>query len=354
MLFGVFFVCVLQVVGDALWGSKWHEVMEGKGPLMALRIAAFDADIEDFEDDTVQAGPLAVAFKRNIVEALNDSQHAHAIQVSSANVKMVAIRRELQKAPQKQSAKPSTTRARGKIHSGAIADAEPTQIHVRGIGVHGWDGSEDGLGTYEHEDEIRKVFAVFGHVLKVMVRHRVKDGANTSWCLVTMASSEAADAALAAPEVLAGDESLRLTRYDNKQALLSKGGMKQLKQSTRTERGKVAAVVHFFVSPDAISLDEVRRTCGSDLNDVDASSKRIELMEANVRELCENLKRNLGDLSSTLMQPTQGSGAFDIEHGQADTFMPPNGKCAWPATEDWENHPQSTAEVNEWGSWSHK
>ena len=25
------------------------------------------------------------------------------------------------------------------------------QIHVRGIGVEGWDGTEDGVGTYENE-----------------------------------------------------------------------------------------------------------------------------------------------------------------------------------------------------------
>ena len=104
------------------------------------------------------------------------------------------------------------------------------QIHVRGIGVDGWDGTEEGRGTYENEQALAKIFAPFGQCLSVKIRHRidVADGANTSWALVTMATSDAAEAALAAPAVMAGKNKLKLTRFNKKMAKNSQGAMRTL------------------------------------------------------------------------------------------------------------------------------
>ena len=67
------------------------------------------------------------------------------------------------------------------------------QIHVRGIGVEGWDGTEDGVGTYENEDALGQIFAAFGGFVHASIRHRIADGQNTSWALVTMADAESVD-----------------------------------------------------------------------------------------------------------------------------------------------------------------
>jgi Ca2+-binding EF-hand superfamily protein len=109
------------------------------------------------------------------------------------------------------------------------------QLHVRGIGVDGWDGTEDGVGAYESEEALQKIFSAFGRVLFSKIRHRVADGANTSWALITMGNAEAVDAALAAEEVLAGTQPLVVTRFDADQAAASKGGMVQVQEDSNRE-----------------------------------------------------------------------------------------------------------------------
>ena len=86
----------------------------------------------------------------------------------------------------------------------ANGDAAPEQIyriHVRGIGVDGWDGSEAGTGSYENEEALKKIFAEFGEVKAATIRHRIEDGKNTSWALIELDSAEAVDKALAAEQV---------------------------------------------------------------------------------------------------------------------------------------------------------
>ena len=41
---------------------------------------------------------------------------------------------------------------------------------MRGIGVHNWDGTLDGTGTYEDKDQLKALFKNFGEVLAVVVR----------------------------------------------------------------------------------------------------------------------------------------------------------------------------------------
>ena len=76
-------------------------------------------------------------------------------------------------------------------------------LHVRGIGVHGWDGTPEGRGTYENEGALRELFKRFGVFRSATIRHRVEDGENTSWALVTMGDEIAVERALSAPTVMA-------------------------------------------------------------------------------------------------------------------------------------------------------
>eukprot|EP01043_Picozoa_sp_COSAG02_P021189 COSAG02_NODE_1071_length_14802_cov_5.546419_1_plen_1063_part_00 len=104
-------------------------------------------------------------------------------------------------------------------------------LHVRGIGKEDWDGTLDGRARFEHDAELRAVFSEFGPVLNVTVRHRVADGANTSWAFVAMGTSEARDAVLAAPAVMAGSTKLEVNRFDRKMLAASTGMAEQISQS---------------------------------------------------------------------------------------------------------------------------
>eukprot|EP01047_Picozoa_sp_COSAG01_P023597 COSAG01_NODE_1432_length_10321_cov_11.797789_8_plen_234_part_01 len=72
-----------------------------------------------------------------------------------------------------------------------------SQLHVRGVGVNGWDGSEQGVGIDENEGALQKIFSSFGSVLNVAIHHRIQrepvplapEGTpyklqNTSWALI--------------------------------------------------------------------------------------------------------------------------------------------------------------------------
>lgn len=115
---------------------------------------------------------------------------------------------------------------------------EMHQLHVRGIGVDGWDGAEESIGTYETEDALEQIFSAFGRVLFSKIRHRVVNGENTSWALVTMGSEAAVIQALAADEVLAGSHPLVVTRFDPEQAAASKGAMVQVQEDAIREAKK--------------------------------------------------------------------------------------------------------------------
>ena len=101
-------------------------------------------------------------------------------------------------------------------------------MHVRGIGVDGWDGTQHGLGTYESEEALREIFSEFGRFEQATIRHRIIDGENTSWALVTMGDVEGVEKALAAPSVMAGTSQLVLTRFDKKTAESSRGKMQKV------------------------------------------------------------------------------------------------------------------------------
>jgi hypothetical protein len=114
-------------------------------------------------------------------------------------------------------------------------------LHVRGVGVDGWDGTQEGFGEYESEEALRQIFEAFGPFVRATVHHRVQAIAdtathgqskleNTSYALVTMGSAAAVDSALAEDKVMAGTTALKVTVYSKEQASKSKtaGRMKRV------------------------------------------------------------------------------------------------------------------------------
>ena len=86
--------------------------------------------------------------------------------------------------------------------------------------------------------------AFVDEVVDVVVRHRVEDGHNTSWALVTMESEASAQKALD-NEVFAGKQKLVINRYKAKQAAASDGAMakarnRQLKVQERAQEMAMA------------------------------------------------------------------------------------------------------------------
>jgi hypothetical protein len=108
------------------------------------------------------------------------------------------------------------------------------QLHVRNVGVEGWDGTPEGRGTYEEEEQLGHVFRQFGEFVQATVRHRI-DGAgrNTSWALVTMADAASAERALEVERVMAGGTQLHLTRFDPATARTSTGMMADIRRRDR-------------------------------------------------------------------------------------------------------------------------
>jgi hypothetical protein len=105
------------------------------------------------------------------------------------------------------------------------------RVHVRGIGVDGWDGTADGVGAYENERSLQDIFGLFGEVKAVTIRHRIDEEAkqNTSWALVELDTLEAVEQVLVAVQppraLLAGSNVLKVTKFDKEIAKTSTGGM---------------------------------------------------------------------------------------------------------------------------------
>eukprot|EP01048_Picozoa_sp_COSAG05_P006153 COSAG05_NODE_386_length_10463_cov_4.066673_5_plen_1003_part_00 len=140
---------------------------------------------------------------------------------------------------------PAPFRARVEWDSDGATDGAIGQrcmLHVRNVGQDGWDGTEEGRGTYESAEALSKIFSRFGDVVSTEVRHRISLGTggdgldeNTSWALVTMATKAACDRAMQAGEhggVNAGMSLLKISRFDKGQAFKSKGHMSQIRRQS--------------------------------------------------------------------------------------------------------------------------
>ena len=107
---------------------------------------------------------------------------------------------------------------------------------------------------------------MFGAFVQATIRHRIQDGKNTSWALVTMADTASVDKALvrsylaiscretcfsslscggrsgqAAPAVMAGSSKLVLNRFSTKQAAASTGAMGKVQKEAEKKKVKVKA-----------------------------------------------------------------------------------------------------------------
>ena len=117
------------------------------------------------------------------------------------------------------------------LHAAAqFAESELTarQLHVRGIGIDGWDGTTAENGDYENVASMAKIFSPFGVFDHAQIHHRVVDSANTSWALVTLGDTASVDSVLAAHErrpLFAGNHRLVLHRFSPTQAKSGQGGM---------------------------------------------------------------------------------------------------------------------------------
>ena len=118
-------------------------------------------------------------------------------------------------------------------------DLTGCQVHARGIGVDGWDGTPDGVGQYENLGAMNRIFSPFGEFKQATIRHRIEGDQNTSWALVTMANPQSVDSILRAHEeapIYAGSSRLVLTRFDRKTAKNSTGGMLAVQTQDDEER----------------------------------------------------------------------------------------------------------------------
>eukprot|EP01047_Picozoa_sp_COSAG01_P006547 COSAG01_NODE_238_length_20679_cov_140.041399_9_plen_297_part_00 len=83
------------------------------------------------------------------------------------------------------SASPSTSTCGATTKSTPPEALAGTVLHVRRVGVHGWDGTPEGTGTYEDEQTLVSLFSQFGDCVSAVVRHRVATSSqghiNTSW-----------------------------------------------------------------------------------------------------------------------------------------------------------------------------
>jgi calcium-binding protein CML len=142
-----------------------------------------------------------------------------------------------------------------------------TQIHVRGIGVDGWDSTPEGKGSHESESALKAIFEQYGKFLQATIRHRIegpsgkwdpkttpaadwpREGSkNSSWALVTMETTSAVDAALEASElegVYAGAQLLKLTRFSKDVASTSGGAMAAVRELDQNEKKRRATRIQF-------------------------------------------------------------------------------------------------------------
>jgi chloride channel 7 len=117
---------------------------------------------------------------------------------------------------------------------------ESRQVHVRRVGLEGWDGQPESCGTYEDVGKLRQIFSAYGECVSAVVRHRVEgEGAslsNTSWAVVTMKDAQSVERAMEAAKrgggVCAGGTTLELNRFSGRQAAASTGMMQRTRRKS--------------------------------------------------------------------------------------------------------------------------
>jgi hypothetical protein len=128
------------------------------------------------------------------------------------------------------------------------------RLHVRGVGVHGWNGEPHCRGTYENEMLLKTFFSKYGVVDHTTVRHRIADKHNTSWALVTMQDQAGVEAVLSAakvdPGIICGTHRLHIERFQLSLAEESTGMMKNIMEKDDYPNYQFQISVHNFKVED--------------------------------------------------------------------------------------------------------
>ena len=80
-------------IGDALWGSKWYEVMEGSAPLMKLRIKAPQHELDTVDHKELSSCSLVTELKTDLAAALNTNDSSTLL-LSADNIKVASFTRD--------------------------------------------------------------------------------------------------------------------------------------------------------------------------------------------------------------------------------------------------------------------
>jgi Ca2+-binding EF-hand superfamily protein len=216
----------MEELGQAL-ELLGKEVAEDELGAMMDAIDADGSGEVNFEEFKAVAGdfvPRAVYRSVNKKALVRDTADLDAVAVGELHVGEIIEARAKTSVQTTDSSMPTggDSAAAAPPGGGVAEQAEPapgTQIHVRGLGVDGWDGTPEGTGTYETEAALRSILQPFGTLLQATIRHRIEGPSgkwdpkvtpaaewpaagskNSSWALVTMGSAESVDAALVAGE----------------------------------------------------------------------------------------------------------------------------------------------------------
>ena len=141
----------------------------------------------------------------------------------------------------------------GKLYSGArrwLAGLDGVRrrvtLHVKGVGIEGWDGTRTGTGTFEDETVLQGLFAQHGEeVSDVSVKHKIKGDHNKSWAVVAVRGMESAERLLAA-DIVAGSSRLQLTLFtmaETTSGLMQKAAKKDFATSDMRMMEKVFAAI---------------------------------------------------------------------------------------------------------------
>ena len=154
-------------------------------------------------------------------------------------------------------------------------------LFVRGVG-----------GEFENEDTLTAVFAPFGEVVAVVVRHRTEASktpgqqpVNTSWALVTMESKESANEAIAAAGTL--PQPLRVEAYNETVASSSTGAMSAV-EADLGEKAHLASPSNKLWQAQQRALDHTKLNHGSSLRVIGArragSGTEVDLIQMGMKK----------------------------------------------------------------------
>jgi hypothetical protein len=188
----------------------------------AVRGDVLRAEITDLEDRLERSEATVASHKQRAdkLARLTDKMKRRAALWEAERVKM-------QKTIEAQKRALEELKARTVEEVEAI-EGHRNELHVRGIGCDGWDGTDEGVGEFESEGALRRIFLPFGELQQAAIRHRIADGKNTSWALCTMENEEVVEKILEAhamSPIMAGEHPLTLSRVDPNIKLQSTGAM---------------------------------------------------------------------------------------------------------------------------------